>query len=319
MPYDPSPQIKLAVWMLVLLSLILLSSRFFRGPFKQIIPFISSGNEESSNSKSLQKIVEKNLQGKEGQYSIYIEDLTDTESYSLKASEIFPAASLYKVFLMAAVLSEVEEGSLGLDDNLSSTKSHLTDILGEVDYGYDQAGEEIGYSVEEALTRIGRVSDNFAAIMLAEKVGWNKVQSMAEGLGTRDTFLKDPITTTAFDIALFFKKLYQKQVVSTAVSDKIETYLSLSQLNNRIPALLPEDVRVIHKTGELARTRHDAGLVYLEGRPARSASQSDAGGPYVIVMMSQDLKYEDEGVEVLANISKDVFDYFKNKSGPAGN
>ncbi len=301
MSYDPSPQIKLAVWVLVLLSLILLSSRFFRGPFKQIIPFISSRNEESSNSKSLQKIVERNLQGKEGRYAIYIEDLTDSESYSLNSSETFPAASLYKVFLMAAVLSEIEKGNLGLDDKVSSTKTHLSDVLGSVDFGYEEADEQIGYSVDEALTRIGRVSDNFASILLAEKIGWGKVQTMAEGLGTRDTSVKDPIVTTTFDISFFFKKLYQKQVVSTAASDKIEGYLSLSQLNNRIPALLPEDVRIIHKTGELPRVRHDTGLIYLAGRP------------YVIVMMSQDLKYEDEGVEVLSNISKDVFDYFKNK------
>ncbi|MBI4038316.1 serine hydrolase [Candidatus Daviesbacteria bacterium] len=253
-------------------------------------------------SQNLSKIVQDNL-GSSEKYAIYIEDLADGESYSLHALDSFPAASLYKVYLLAATLKEVEEGSLKLEDNLKAEKQHLIEVFQGVDFGYEDAPEQIEYSVEETMQRVGRISDNFASIMLAEKISWEKIQDISYLLGARNTIIKDPITTSAADIGLFFKKLYLSQVVSDKVSNKIMELLLLSKINDRIPAGVPDGVKIVHKTGELSRVRHDGGIVYLPN-----------GRAYVIVLMSKDLQFEDEGVETLAKISKDVYEYFKNKS-----
>lgn len=260
----------------------------------------------------LDKIVKQNLKEKKGSFAVVVESLPGGEGYQYNGVELFPAASLYKLILLAAVMKEVEDRQMNLDDTVSSTKTHLVDVLGEVDFGYEEAPERIGYTVQEALERVGRISDNFAAIMLAEKLRAVRASQddsdkllikMARDLGmTNTSFESDPIATTAEDIAIYFKALYNGQVVSKTASDKIIELLSLSKLNNRIPAKLPEGVKVVHKTGELGRVRHDAGIVYLEGNP------------YLIVLLSKDLKYEDDGVETLAQISKDVYEYFKGKS-----
>ncbi len=253
--------------------------------FLMVIVFsrVSSDFNFEFKSNELSEIINRNLSTNNGQYAVYIESLVDRESYSVNDQAIFPAASLYKVFLLAAALKEIEDGKLKLEDRLTSSKISLVERYGGVDSGYEEWSETIEYSVEEAMTRIGRISDNFAAIMLSDKIGWDKYSP----------------TTTAWEIGLFFKKLYQKEIVSEKVSDEIVKYLSLNQINNRIPAGVPDGVRVIHKTGELARVRHDAGIVYLTNES------------YIIVLMSKDLQYEDEAVETFAKISKEVYDYFK--------
>ncbi len=257
-------------------------------------------------SPGLSSVVQKDLQGKQGDFAVYIEDLTSGEKYDYNGAKVFPAASLYKLVLMAAVLKEVEGGRIKLDDTLSSNKAHLTQVLGGEDFGYEDAPDPISYSVDEALSRVGRISDNFAAIMLTEKLRQlpddGLLYKMAKDLGMDQTdFSADPINTTALDVGHYFGLLYQGKVVSPSISEKIVGYLGLSKINDRIPAGVPDNVRVVHKTGELAHVRHDAGIVYLEGRP------------YILVMLSQNIPYEDDGIDNLVQISKDVYNYFAQK------
>lgn len=300
---------KMGLFVLVLLCLILGSERFFKGPIELISSNlkVSSFSPKPNYSQSLTKIVSKDLEGKNGDYAIYIEDLTDHEKFGLNENEIMPAASLYKLYLMAAVLEEVDRGQLTVDSQIYASKSHLEDVFGDTDFGYEDSPEEISYTVLEALQRVGRISDNFAAIMLAEKIGWDKVQTEANLLGASSTIIKNPISTDAVDTAKFFNLLFFKKVGSENISNQIIDLLSLSKINDRIPADLPDEVRVVHKTGELDGLRHDAGIVFLEGNP------------YLIVLMSQNLQYEDsDGVDTLAQISKDVYTYFSKKGGLGG-
>lgn len=305
---------KLGLLALAFMLLTLLSAKFFKGPLQN--SYLGSFNLASTftfdfKSSNLAKIVQGNLAGKKGDYSIYIEDLSDPpaggEIYRFNANTSFPAASLYKLFLMAAVLKAVDSGQLTYASEVTEKKENLINRFGGVDFGYEDAPEEITYTLQEALERIGRISDNFAAIMLAEKVGWDKVQTQADQIGALTTDMKNPITTSAFDIALFFKKLHRKEIVSSQVSDKIVEFLLLNQLNNRIPAKLPEEIKVVHKTGELSRVRHDGGIVYLTNGTNKSNRS------YVIVLMSKDLQYEDQVVETFAQISKEVYEYFSKK------
>lgn len=264
-------------------------------------------------SASIMKVVQKSLQGKKGTFAVYIEDLGSREKYGLNENQTFPAASLYKLVLMALVLKETEKGGLKLDDTVSSTKSHLREVLGGDDFGYEGAPEDLEYTVEEALTRVGSISDNFAAIMLTEKIRSARnpgqvdpLAGMAYELGMKNTnFASEPSSTTALDIALYFKALYDGQIISKQSSEKISDLLGKSKINDRIPAKLPFSTRVVHKTGELPRVRHDAGIIYPPNFP---------NSPYLLVLLSQDLQFEDTGVETLAQLSKDIYDYFQAES-----
>lgn len=306
---------KLGLYALIILGILVVSSHLLKS--KTGWKGFESGSTYTFEykSESLMKVVQKSLAGKTGTFAVYIENLNSGEKYGLNENQGFPAASLYKLILMAAVLKEVEGGRLSLDDTITNTKSHLQSVLGEVDFGYEERSESIQYTVDEALTRVGAISDNFAAIMLTEKLAQVRASSgsdekllfkMTDELGMKNTsFDSDPIITTAFDIGGYFKAMYWGQVVSKPASDKIIDLLGKSKINDRIPAKLPEGTKVIHKTGELSRIRHDGGIVY----PPNTPNHPD--NPYVIILLSKDLQFEDDGVETLAQLSKDVYDYFE--------
>lgn len=234
-----------------------------------------------------------------GDFAVVVKSLRDDQhNYFYKNNRSFPSASLYKLFLLSATYRKIGGQQLSLDTQLSSNTDYLTERLGGVDFGYQDITGQINYTVEECLDRIARLSDNFCAVMLSDKIGWDTIQTEATQLGATQTVIKDPIITSPDDIGLFLMSLYQGKVVDATASAKIVDLLTTSYSKSRIPALLPQGLKIAHKTGELSRVRHDAGIVYL------------ASNPYLIVMMSENLKGEDTAIDSMANISKAVYDYF---------
>jgi beta-lactamase class A len=72
--------------------------------------------------------------------------------------------------------------------------------------------------------------------------------------------------------------------------------LERQTFNDRIPAGLPREVVVAHKTGDITRICHDAGIVY-----ARS--------PYVLVVLVRGLDDIKKSAALIADISKAVYGY----------
>lgn len=292
--------ISVAFVLLIIISFLVLV--FLRPNLSKSTSFKFDFTEPKRSETELDLIIKSNLDGVDGKYAVFVEDLQTQQVYTLNDQDTFPAASLYKLFLISAAMQSIQNQSLNKDTVIKSTKSHLEKSYGDIDYGYEDINEEdISFSVDEILQRIGRISDNFASIMLAEKIGWDSVQAESDTIGNKKTSIKNPITTTASDIGNFFVKLHNNQIISAEASEDIKRYLELNQINDRIPAKIPEGTKIIHKTGELAHVRHDAGIVF-------------AKRPFVIVVLSQDVPFEDSANEVIADLSYNIFKYF-NESG----
>lgn len=253
-------------------------------------------------SSQLQTKIEQYLQTQTGSFSLVVFDLTHEpkEQVSINSDQVYESASMYKLFVLAAVMQAEADGKLQDDDKLSATVGHLNDILGDKEYGYEDYDDDetIGWTVNEAMKRVARFSDNYSAILLAEKVGWDSVQEAANKIGATSTTIKSPISTTAQDLGLYFRKLYHGEIVSREASDRIIEMLANSNSTDRIPAQLPEDLKIAHKTGELSRIRNDGGIIFLPDRP------------YVFVMLTKDLKYDTDGIEAIAETSKIAYDHF---------
>jgi beta-lactamase class A len=71
------------------------------------------------------------------------------------------------------------------------------------------------------------------------------------------------------------------------------------KFNDKIPALLPKDVRVAHKTGNIQGVEHDSGIVFLPD-----------GRAYVLAILSKNLRESGVGKSTIARISKMVYDSF---------
>jgi beta-lactamase class A len=70
------------------------------------------------------------------------------------------------------------------------------------------------------------------------------------------------------------------------------------KFNEIIPAKLPEETEVAHKTGSITGVQHDSGIVYLPD-----------GTSYVIVLLSKDLENANDGIAALAEVSALVYEY----------
>jgi beta-lactamase class A len=293
--------------------------------------------DELSNPQEDQKLYEllkENIE--KGEFGIYLLKPSTHEIHTYNKDMIFPAASLYKLVVLAAAYQQIEDGLMQEETVMSMPKSSLAAIYGDVDYGYEDAPATIEMTVSDAFSRIARYSDNFAAILLSQTIRRNAqnapkkervkpwwealfgidekrevdedpIVATAKDLGLKNTTF-DPPQTTPADMGRFFELLYKGEIVSQESSDKFINLLATSQINNRIPAKLSENpsLKIAHKTGELSAVRHDAGIVFPHNSDKSKVERSS--DDYVVVLLSKDLVFEDTGIDNLAEMSRKIYD-----------
>lgn len=96
--------------------------------------------------------------------------------------------------------------------------------------------------------------------------------------------------TTPADIARLFRLLLLGQVVSPEASREMLDLLARQEINDRLPAALPDGTWVAHKTGNLDTVVHDAGVIKAPG------------GPVVVVVLSDEVEDEAAVVELIQRI-----------------
>jgi beta-lactamase class A len=105
--------------------------------------------------------------------------------------------------------------------------------------------------------------------------------------------------TSAYDLQVIFEQIAQGRAVSAEVSAAMVNILKQQYYNDLIPALLPKNVQVAHKTGWITGVHHDAGIIYLPD-----------GRKYVLVLLSKNCTQEASTVLLLAKVSELIFNYF---------
>ena len=270
------------------------------------------------------------LENEPGVYGVMVLDAQGNTVYTRNETVPFIAASLYKLTLMATIYSQIEQGTISLDTPLRLSPAYFTDIDGDGYFGDEDIGTQV--TVNQALLATGAWSSNVGARALLSTTSWSAVAAMATKLGlthssfnleiqgdgvatpapdladanevaTAEAFIEGQavegavMLTTPADIAHFFQLLAQGQVVSPTVSAGILAILKQQQVNDRIPALLPDDVTVAHKTGNLDEVVHDVGLIYVDA------------GAVTLVLMTENVPDVDVATRTLQTISRDVYQW----------
>ncbi len=249
-------------------------------------------NAAPAANPQLQAELEGYISGLGGTYGVAAVSLDDGSGVFVNDETLFPAASMYKLLVMYRVFQAIDGGHLSPDDTLTITAA---DFAGESD-GIFSPGDSVsvGYALDVMITQ----SSNAAAYALTRAVGgWGVVASAADELEMYSTVLDGDFFSTPNDMAHFFRLLAERSLVSPSASEQMIDLLLAQTSCDRLPALLPADAQVAHKTGELPGVRNDGGVV-------RGAS-----GRYVIVVMSQ-WGDPDEQVPAEAEISRMVYDYY---------
>jgi beta-lactamase class A len=104
--------------------------------------------------------------------------------------------------------------------------------------------------------------------------------------------------TTANDLMVIFEKMARGEIVDSAASQAMINILLNQQFNEIIPARLPKDVKVAHKTGNISHVQHDSGIVFLPN-----------GKKYVLVLLSKNLQNEEQAKKAMAEVSEMIYQY----------
>lgn len=267
----------------------------------------------------LEHTIQEKFDTVEGEFALaYIHLSRSGDQVLMRENALFHAASTMKTPVMIEVYEQANEGKFSLNDSIlvknefqSIVDSSLYSMeLGEdsEEHLYDQIGQytTIRNLVDAMITR----SSNLATNILIEKVDADRVTLRMRQLGAPNIIVLRGVEdtkayeaglsneTSAIDLANIFKALADHEVVSEEASEEMLGVLKEQEFNDLIPAQLPEEVVVAHKTGWITGVRHDSGAVYLPD-----------GQRYILVILSKGLEDDQAGKEVIAEVSKLIYEH----------
>lgn len=215
-------------------------------------------------SAVLTQILRQQVKGKAGTVGVYVTDLPTGRTASINPNAQFYGASTLKVPIAMAVLKQVDEGRLSLDDRIAYREEDFQAGAGSLQATI-KPGDRI--SVRELLRLMITISDNIARNMLERHVGSDYVREYMTELGATPPY--DPVTrlVTPYGMNNVLIALDTNRSGLSDESTKLLLEWMKSTTLRRISAKLPEEqVFVAHKTGSWPGEFHDFGLVYAPDR-----------------------------------------------------
>jgi len=251
--------------------------------------------------------------------AVAFHDLETGAEYFLNADDAFHPGSTFKVHVMMEVFRQANEGLLSLEDRIPITNSFISIANGsKYSLKADDDAEQTLYPRVGETELIGEFtrlmivrSSNLATNILLEKVGTQNVDDFVHALGIEGVTIRRGVedsaafrlglnnSATARGLTQTMNLIARKKVVSEEASATMIEILLGQELNESIPALLPNYVKVAHKTGWTNDFYHDTGIVYPKNRK-----------PYVLSIMTRGFAEdkEDEAHDCIAKISKVIYE-----------
>lgn len=212
------------------------------------------------------------LKSMEGQVGFYYKNLETGESFSYHASESFPAASIVKLPLAAAILLMESEGTTSFQEMISIREEEKMPACGVIKH----MPGTVSLSIETLMKFMIVVSDTTAANGLFQHYGADKIKEAFQQLGLSgtqfnrayfDQELEDQGINNYFvpeEIGQLLEKMYQGTLVSKEASMRLNNLLRQQQINHKMGGALPSDFPISHKTGEEDDRTHDVGIVWTK-------------------------------------------------------
>lgn len=264
-------------------------------------PVAAATPVETQQSETLSRAVHGALVDTEGSYAVVVKHLGSGEYYAQQQDTTYDAASLYKLWVMAVIYEYIKAGRLQPEQVLSADVADLNETFKIASESAEQTEGTVSFTVDEALEQMITISDNYAALLLTDAIRRTSVADFLKRYGFTGSRVgngEKPPVTTAEDVSRFFEKLYDGQLVDAESSQAMLERLKRQRLNGKIPSELPDEVFVAHKTGELDRDSHDAGIVFTPS------------GDYVLVVLSRSDDRDAANARISA-VSKAVYDHFE--------
>ena len=252
---------------------------------------------------------------------IAILDLTDQRSFYLNADTVYPTASTIKIAVLAELYRQHERAAAG------GAGAKLDDLY-TVDAKDRVGGEGVVQGMTPGITRLTNrdlaalvvaLSDNTATNILIDRVGMDNVNAWLSEFGLKQTRLRRHMmdvtaaregrenTATPRELVMLLKGIHEGRVFKKATTDDYLKMMSAKK-ESYIPRLLPTDLAVANKPGNLDAVRNDAGIVFCPGRP------------FAIAVMTTFARDDLDAEVSIARIAHAAWSYFDRvgQSSPLG-
>jgi beta-lactamase class A len=234
----------------------------------------------------------------------------------------FHAASTMKVPVMIELFRQAHAGTLKLDDPLTIRNEFKSIVdgspykLSEGDDSdkamYDALGKTM--TLRQLCEAMITVSSNFATNLLIDRLGVENIRNTVTRLGADGMQVLRGVedqkafdkglnnSTTARGLMVLFEKIAAGAAVNPEADREMVAILKRQKFNDGIPSGLPKGVPVAHKTGNITRIHHDAGIVY-------------AKRPYVVVLLVRGIQSQKESGALMARLSRAIYKSTQSAGG----
>ena len=278
------------------------------------LPFTLTAQNRLATAKAdIEKLIAASGAEKVG---VAVYDLDNKQTLLLDERAVFHAASTMKLPVMMELFRRASDKRLLLSERIE-VKNKFFSIIDGSEYALnrdDDSDEEIYRRIGQPMTILEltehmiTMSSNLATNLLIEKANPDKIAELLEKLGINDTKVLRGVedqkafnagknnTTTAYDLMLMLKAIHERKVGNAKSCERMIQILGGQRFNDGIPAGVPRDTTVAHKTGSITKHNHDAALVMPALRK-----------PYIIVVMTRGIADEKKSDKLIANISRTVY------------
>ena len=250
--------------------------------------------------------------------SVAFHDYRHKTGWIYQADRWFHAASTIKVPVLAGVYAAADE-----DELQPMSRVHVRNRFLSVADGSPfriEASRDANAEVHAAIGKTMRIrelaehmistSSNLATNLLLDIVGLEHMRELLHRRGMTGIDLQRGVEDmTAHDAGInnrltaeglmhLFRSIVEERVFSKQSCREMMEILHTQEFRSGIPAGLPDDAKVAHKTGEISTIAHDAGVVFLNDRE-----------PYVVVILTEWKADEGNRRRTIARLSRAVFDH----------
>jgi beta-lactamase class A len=274
---------------------------------------------QAQDLESLKTKIDSIFKSLDGDFAVAFQVIDDEKSSILINERMtFHAASTMKTPVMIEIFKQAAENKFNLDDSIE-IKNEFKSIVDGSPYSLDitdDSGEELynfigkKKTIRDLVFDMITVSSNLATNILIELVGAKNITETMRSIGANDIQVLRGVEdskafqlginniVTAYDLMLIYKYLVENKFASESSTNEMINILLQQKHNSRIPAKLPPEIKVAHKTGSITGVGHDSGIIFLPD-----------GRKYILVLLSKNVKDEKAVVEAQAEVSKIIYEF----------
>ena len=151
------------------------------------------------DKKELKKRIIASIAGTDGTVGVALSSLRDDDSILINPHEVFHAASIIKIAILAELLRQVETGEKSLDSEVILREEDRiggAGVLQELHSG-------LSLTVEDCATLMIIVSDNTASNILIDIAGMERINALLQAAGMEHSALRKKFMIELADPSIF--------------------------------------------------------------------------------------------------------------------